>query len=79
MQMHVAVALSLWGDVIVNVILWYFYNYYHCKTPKLVSVSNYRLLRYVFSFLSLRLSLKIHLQAKFNKKAKAASLPSVTS
>ena len=39
LQMHIAVALNLWGDIVVNMIFWLILKSYPCRTPKLVVAS----------------------------------------
>ena len=56
LQMHIVVALNLRGSVVVHIFLLDFFckNHYQ-RTPKLIPVSNLRLLKHVFSIMSLRL------------------------
>ena len=75
MQVHVAVALNLWCNLVVNVILWPFCKIYCCRIPQIVFVNNFRLLRYIFNTLSLIFILEKCLQANLSKKAKTMSLP----
>ena len=56
--MHVAVAMNLCGDVVIQIVFGSFGKINHQKAPKLVPVRNLKLPRVVFNVLSLRLSLK---------------------
>ena len=58
LYMHVVVALNLWGNVVVYMIIWVFGKSCAQRKVRLIPVSNLRLLRYVFSILSLGLGLK---------------------
>ena len=53
LQMHVLIVLNLWSDIVVHMILWFFCKGNHQRTPKVVPVSNLRLLKYVFSVVNL--------------------------
>ena len=75
MQMHIAFALNIWCNIVVNPTTWLFCRTYHYRIPKRVLVSNFRLLRYVISAMHLRLNLKKYLQSNLNKKSKTVILP----
>ena len=73
--MHVAVALNLWGDVVVLIFFGFFFKSHHQRTPKLIPVSNLGFPKYTLSILILRLSLIKCLLTNLIKKAKTVSLP----
>ena len=75
LQIYLAVALNLWGDVFVNMIVLYFRRIYNCKKTKLVFIYNLRLIRYVYSILHLRLDLGLCLKANLSTLAKTVVLP----
>ena len=75
MKMSIAVALNLWGDIVVSMFFWLFLKNYHCITPKLFILSNLGLAKNVFGVLYLRICLKKCLWANLSKKTKTVNLP----
>ena len=71
--MHIAVALNLLGDIVTMSSWLFFIKAVLAEYP--ILASNLRFIRFVFSVLSLWLSLKIHLQPNLSKNAETMSLP----
>ena len=67
--MHIAFALNLWGDAIVNMVFLAFRKKCNCRKDRLIPESKLRLFRQIFSIVHLILSLGQSLGAKLSIKA----------